>query len=93
MRMLRRGRRVAGLIDAEDLAALILAAEDLDDLRAADAARAEMAETGVPAEQVVASAAEQASALTGFVQGRGTVARGRLIHFRPAEEVSLRSEN
>jgi hypothetical protein len=61
MRMLRRGRRVAGLIDAEDLAALILAAEDLDDLRAADAARAEMAETGVPAEKVVASAAEQAS--------------------------------
>lgn len=36
----------AALIDAEDLARLIEAAEDLDDLRAATAARTEMADTG-----------------------------------------------
>ncbi|MFW0771857.1 type II toxin-antitoxin system Phd/YefM family antitoxin [Paenarthrobacter nitroguajacolicus] len=44
--LLRRGRRVAALIDAEDLAKLIEAAEDLNDLRAAEAARTEMTETG-----------------------------------------------
>jgi PHD/YefM family antitoxin component YafN of YafNO toxin-antitoxin module len=44
--LLRRGRRVAALIDAEDLANLIEAAEDLEDLRAANAARAEMDDTG-----------------------------------------------
>ncbi|MBT2551339.1 type II toxin-antitoxin system Phd/YefM family antitoxin [Arthrobacter sp. ISL-65] len=55
--LLRRGRRVAALIDAEDLATLIEAAEDLEDLRAADAARTEMADTGegtVPWEEVKA---------------------------------------
>lgn len=55
--LLRRGRRVAALIDAEDLAKLIEAAEDLNDLRAAEAARTEMTETGdraVPWEEVKA---------------------------------------
>ncbi|MFJ4029397.1 type II toxin-antitoxin system Phd/YefM family antitoxin [Paenarthrobacter sp. NPDC089989] len=55
--LLRRGRRVAALIDAEDLARLIEAAEDLEDLRAADAARSEMDESGegpVPWEEVKA---------------------------------------
>ena len=55
--LLRRGRRVAALIDAEDLARLIKAAEDLEDLRAADAARSEMDESGegpVPWEEVKA---------------------------------------
>lgn len=55
--LLRRGRRVAALIDAEDLATLIAAAEDLEDLRAASAARTEMADTGtgpVPWEEVKA---------------------------------------
>ncbi|WP_254779901.1 type II toxin-antitoxin system Phd/YefM family antitoxin [Arthrobacter sp. cf158] len=33
--LLRRGRRVAALIDAEDLAKLIEAAEEVNDLRAA----------------------------------------------------------
>lgn len=44
--LLRRGKRVAALIDAEDLATLIQAAEDLEDLREANAAREEMIETG-----------------------------------------------
>lgn len=55
--LLRRGRRVAALIDAEDLANLIEAAEDLEDLRAANTARAEMDDTGegpVPWEEVKA---------------------------------------
>ncbi|MEV7606020.1 type II toxin-antitoxin system Phd/YefM family antitoxin [Paenarthrobacter sp. NPDC089322] len=55
--LLRRGRRVAALIDAEDLARLIEAAEDLEDLRAANAARSEMSESGdhpVPWEDVKA---------------------------------------
>jgi prevent-host-death family protein len=55
--LLRRGRRVAALIDAEDLATLIEAAEDLEDLRAANAARTEMDDTGegpVPWEEVKA---------------------------------------
>ena len=55
--LLRRGRRVAALIDADDLARLIESAEDLEDLRAAEAARAEMADTGespVPWEEVKA---------------------------------------
>ncbi|HKU34437.1 MAG TPA: type II toxin-antitoxin system Phd/YefM family antitoxin [Paenarthrobacter sp.] len=55
--LLRRGRRVAALIDAEDLARLIEAAEDLEDLRAANAARLEMVESGeapVPWEEVKA---------------------------------------
>lgn len=55
--LLRHGRRVAALIDAGDLAELIEAAEDLDDLRAATAARTEMEESGespVPWEEVKA---------------------------------------
>ncbi len=39
----RRGRRVAAVVDAEDLDRLIAAAEDLADLTAAAAARAEIA--------------------------------------------------
>jgi prevent-host-death family protein len=53
----RRGRRVAALIGAEELERLIEAAEDLEDIRAAAAARAEMAETGtgpIPWEIVMA---------------------------------------
>ena len=42
----RRGRRVAAIVDADHLEQLIEAAEDLADLQAAVAARAEMAETG-----------------------------------------------
>lgn len=41
----RRGRRVAAVIDADDLDQLIEAAEDLADIRAAAAAREEMTET------------------------------------------------
>ena len=44
----RRGRRVAAVIDAEDLDRLIAAAEDLADIEAAAAARAEM-DDGAPA--------------------------------------------
>ena len=53
----RRGRRVAAVIDAEDLQRLIEAAEDLADIQAGAAARAEMTETGdgpIPWEQVKA---------------------------------------
>lgn len=42
----RRGRRIAALVDAQDLEQLIEDAEDLADIRAAAAARAEMRETG-----------------------------------------------
>ena len=42
----RRGRRVAAVIDADDLERLTQAAEDLADIKAADAARAEVAEHG-----------------------------------------------
>jgi prevent-host-death family protein len=45
----RRGRRVAAVIDAEDLQRLLEAAEDLADILAAADARTEMAETGEPA--------------------------------------------
>jgi prevent-host-death family protein len=38
----RRGRQVAAVIDADDLRQLMEAAEDLADIRAAQAARAEM---------------------------------------------------
>lgn len=41
----RRGRRVAAVIDADDLDRLIDLAEDMADIRAAEAARAEMRET------------------------------------------------
>ncbi len=52
----RRGRRVAAVIDADDLERLIDAAEDLADIQAARAARAEMAEghVAIPWEQVKA---------------------------------------
>ncbi len=43
----RRGQRVAAVIDADDLDRLIAAAEDLADIEAAAAARAELAD-GVP---------------------------------------------
>ena len=51
----RRGRRVAAVIDADDLASIIDLAEDMADIRAAEAARAEMKETGeqpIPWEEV-----------------------------------------
>ena len=51
----RRGRRVAAVIDADDLQRLIEAAEDWADISSATAARAEMGETGeapIPWEQV-----------------------------------------
>lgn len=51
----RRGRRVAAVIDADQLDELIDDAEDLADIRAAAASRAEMAESGeepIPWEQV-----------------------------------------
>ena len=52
----RRGRRVAAVIDADDLQRLIEAAEDLADVEAAKAARAEMAsgEAGIPWHEVKA---------------------------------------
>ena len=52
----RRGRRVAAVIDADDLERLIDAAEDLADIEAARAARVEMAEghSAIPWEQVKA---------------------------------------
>jgi prevent-host-death family protein len=42
----RRGRRIAAIVDADQLDALIEAAEDLADIRAAAESRAELAETG-----------------------------------------------
>jgi prevent-host-death family protein len=52
----RRGRRVAAIIDAEQLEHLIEAAEDLADLRAAAESRAEIAagEAPIPWDQVKA---------------------------------------
>ena len=51
----RRGRRVAALIDADDLERLTQAAEDRADIEAADAARAETAECGtIPWDEVKA---------------------------------------
>jgi len=41
----RHGRRVAAVIDADDLDQLIELAEDMADIRAAEQARAEMEET------------------------------------------------
>jgi prevent-host-death family protein len=55
--LLRRGRRVAAVVDAQQLEELLAAAEDLSDLRAAAEARAEIAESGcdpIPWEQVKA---------------------------------------
>ena len=42
----RHGRRVAAVIDAEDLEGILELAEDMADIRAAEAARAEMEATG-----------------------------------------------
>ena len=42
----RRGRRVAAVIDADNLERLTQAAEDLADIEVAEAARAEIAEHG-----------------------------------------------
>ena len=52
----RRGRRVAAVIDANDLDGLIAAAEDLADIEAVQAARAELneGETAIPWDQVKA---------------------------------------
>jgi hypothetical protein len=52
----RRGKRVAAVIDADDLDRLIAAAEDLADIEAAGAAREEMADgqAAIPWEQVKA---------------------------------------
>lgn len=53
----RRGHRVAAVIDADDLDRIIELAEDMSDILAAAAARAEMQETGnepIPWEQVKA---------------------------------------
>ncbi|TSD58403.1 type II toxin-antitoxin system Phd/YefM family antitoxin [Aeromicrobium piscarium] len=53
----RRGRRVAAVVDADHFDRLVEAAEDLADIRAAAAARAEMEESGeasIPWEQVKA---------------------------------------
>lgn len=51
----RRGRRVAAVIDADDLERLTQAAEDLADLEASEAARAEISERGtIPWEEVKA---------------------------------------
>ena len=53
----KRGRRVAAVVDADQLDQLIEAAEDLADIQAAAAARAEMTETGdsaIPWDQVKA---------------------------------------
>lgn len=53
----RRGRRVAAVIDADDLDRLIELAEDMADIRAAEQARAEMKATAaasIPWEEVKA---------------------------------------
>jgi prevent-host-death family protein len=42
----RRGRRVAALVDSEDLDRLVELAEDMADIRAAEEAREEMRRTG-----------------------------------------------
>jgi prevent-host-death family protein len=42
----RHGRRVAAIIDADELDRLIELAEDMEDIRAAEEAEAEMRETG-----------------------------------------------
>lgn len=42
----RRGRRVAAVIDADDLDRILELAEDMADIRAAEQARAEMKATG-----------------------------------------------
>ena len=42
----RRGRRIAAVIDADDLDRILELAEDMADIRAAEQARAEMQSTG-----------------------------------------------
>lgn len=42
----RRGRRIAAVIDADDLDRILELAEDMADIRAAEQARAEMKATG-----------------------------------------------
>ncbi len=42
----RRGRRIAAIIDAEDLDRILELAEDMADIRAAEQARADMEATG-----------------------------------------------
>ena len=55
MFLTRRGRRVAAVIDADDLERLTQAAEDLADIETADAARAEITEYGtIPWDEVKA---------------------------------------
>ncbi len=43
----RHGRRIAAVIDADDLDRILELAEDMADIRAAEQARAEMLSTGV----------------------------------------------
>jgi prevent-host-death family protein len=53
----RRGHRVAAIVDADDLDTMVQLAEDMADIRAAEAARSEMIATGdlpIPWEQVKA---------------------------------------
>lgn len=45
----RRGRRIAAVIDADDLDRILELAEDMADIRAAEQARAEMKATGAMA--------------------------------------------
>jgi prevent-host-death family protein len=45
----RRGRRIAAVVDADDLDRILELAEDMADIRAAEQARAEMRETGATA--------------------------------------------
>lgn len=55
--LLRCGHRVAAVIDADDLSGILKLAEDMEDIRAAEAARAEMramGETPVPWEEMKA---------------------------------------
>lgn len=54
MYLTRRGRRVAAVMDADDLDRMVELAEDMSDILAAEAARAEMQVTGeepIPWEQ------------------------------------------
>ena len=61
----RRGCRVAAVIDADDLERLTQAAEDLADLEAADAARAEIAEHGtIPWNEVKADLGREGAGST-----------------------------
>jgi prevent-host-death family protein len=53
----RRGRKVAAVIDADDIEEILALAEDMSDILAAEAAREQMASTGrepIPWEEVKA---------------------------------------